>query len=89
MFANRYVAVIDACALVSALGRNTLLSLADAELYRVRWSSEILDETERALATMRQRFQKPSMTADDLLLKYESAGFIQTADVLRPFVGSL
>lgn len=196
MLANRFVAVIDACSLVSALGRNTLLSLADGELYRVRWSSEILDETEgalselfaqrgftnaderakqqrermvrafpeaaiddyqahlsirdqlpdpkdahvvaagiasdasvivtenlkdfpetvlgplaieskstddfiadtidlypnravNALATMRQRFNNPALTADQLLLKYESEGFIQTADVLKPYVASL
>ena len=49
MLANRFVAVIDACSLVIALGRNTMLSLAEAELFRVRWSSEILDETKITL----------------------------------------
>ena len=196
VFANRYVAVIDACSLVSALGRNTLLSLADADLYRVRWSGEILDETERALeslfterkipnaaefantqrlrmetafpearidqrelspsisdqlpdskdahviatalacdasvivtenikhfpneilgplnieskraddfiadtidlyparalealATMRKRFNKPEISPEKLLLKYESNRFIQTADLLRPNIATL
>lgn len=50
MFANRFTALVDACALVSALGRNTILSCAEAELFRVRWSAEILTETEHALA---------------------------------------
>ena len=49
MFANRFTALIDACCLVGALGRNTLLSLADSELYRARWSQDILHETHRAL----------------------------------------
>ena len=49
---NRYTALIDACSLVSALGRNTLLSLAEAGLFRVRWSDKIPGETERALAGM-------------------------------------
>lgn len=50
MFANRYTCVIDACSLVGVLRRNILLSLAEAEFFRVRWSQEILDETEVAIA---------------------------------------
>ena len=49
MFANRFTALVDACSLAGVLGRNTLLSLAGAELFRVRWSAEILVETERTL----------------------------------------
>ena len=52
MFANRFTALVDACSLVGVLGRNTLLSLSAAGLYRVRWSDEILAETERALGRM-------------------------------------
>lgn len=50
MFANRFTVMVDACALVPALSRNLLLSLAEAEFFRVRWSARILDETERAIA---------------------------------------
>lgn len=50
MFANRYTAIIDACSLVSVWRRNLLLTLAEAEFFRARWSAEILGETERALA---------------------------------------
>ena len=49
MFANRFTAVVDACVLCSPLKRNLILSLAEAELFRVRWSDEILDETEKAI----------------------------------------
>lgn len=49
MFANRFTALTDACALAGALKRNLLLTLAEAEFFRVRWSVEILDETERAI----------------------------------------
>ena len=49
MFANRFTAIIDACSLASALKRNLLLTLAEAEFYRLRWSAPILDETERAI----------------------------------------
>lgn len=52
MFANRYTALVDACTLARVWHRNLLLSLAEAEFFRVRWSSPILDETHRALLKM-------------------------------------
>lgn len=49
MFANRFTALVDACTLTNALNRNLLLSLAEAGFFRLRWSGQILDETERAI----------------------------------------
>lgn len=49
MFANRFTALIDACSLAGTLRRNLLLSLAEAEFFRIRWSARILDETEAAI----------------------------------------
>lgn len=60
MFANRYTAIVDACSLVGVLGRNLLLSLAEAEFFRLRWSPAILDETQAALAKMFAAKGKPS-----------------------------
>ncbi|KQO53604.1 MULTISPECIES: PIN domain-containing protein [unclassified Methylobacterium] len=50
MFANRFTALVDACTLAGALKRNLILSLAEAEFFRLRWSEPIMDETERAIA---------------------------------------
>lgn len=50
MFANRYTAFIDACVLAGALKRNLLLSLAEAEFFRIRWSRNVLEETESAIS---------------------------------------
>lgn len=50
MFANRYTAFIDACTLAGTLKRNLLLTLAEAEFFRVRWSRKVMDETEVAIA---------------------------------------
>ena len=50
MFANRFTVLVDACSLFSPLTRNLLLSLAEGELFRLRWSAEILGEVERAIA---------------------------------------
>lgn len=49
MFANRYTAFIDSCTLAGTLKRNLLLTLAEAEFFRVRWSSKVMDETEVAI----------------------------------------
>jgi len=49
LFANRFTAFADACTLASALKRNLLLSLAEAEFFRLRWSISVLDETEAAI----------------------------------------
>lgn len=61
MFANRYTALVDANVLVSAPKRDLILTLAQAEMYRFRWTRRILQETENALADM---FQKRGLPAD-------------------------
>lgn len=50
--ADRFTALIDACVLGGALRRNMLLSLAEAGLFRPRWSARILDETQKAIAVI-------------------------------------
>ncbi len=86
MFANRFTAFVDACSLASALKRNLLLSLAEAEFFRLRWSSHVLDETEAAIdeiltakgfedAADRARRARASMEAafeDAMVLDYDS-----------------
>ncbi len=47
--ADWFTALLDACVLGGALRRNMLLSLAEAGLFRPRWSSRILDETQKAI----------------------------------------
>jgi hypothetical protein len=49
LFANRFTAFVDACALTGALKRNLLLTLAEAEFFRLRWSGQVLDETQAAI----------------------------------------
>lgn len=44
--------MIDACVLAGVLRRNLLLTLAQWEFFRLRWSDQILCETERAIAGM-------------------------------------
>ncbi|PZX12434.1 putative nucleic acid-binding protein [Palleronia aestuarii] len=47
---DQFTALVDACVLGGALRRNLILSLAEAGLFRLRWSDAILDETERTIA---------------------------------------
>jgi len=69
MFANRYTVLVDACSLVGVWQRNILLSLAEAELFRLRWSEKILNETEAALVKI---FIKRGI-ADDRAVKQAAA----------------
>ena len=52
MFANRFTVFVDASSLASSLKRNLLLSLAEADFFRLRWSSQVLDETQTAIEEM-------------------------------------
>jgi predicted nucleic acid-binding protein len=52
VFANRFTAMVDACVLAGVLRRNLILTLAQWEFFRLRWSDQILGETERAIAGM-------------------------------------
>jgi PIN domain-containing protein len=54
LFANRYTAFVDACTLAGTLKRNLLLTLAEAEFFRLRWSLLVLEETERAIEKILQ-----------------------------------
>ena len=63
MFANRYTAFLDACALAGALKRDILLTLAEAEFFRVQWSEKVPAETEGALSEIFAKMGKPDPAA--------------------------
>lgn len=50
MIVNRFTVILDTNVLFGALHRNVALSLAEAGLFRPRWTIEILDELERSLS---------------------------------------
>tara|TARA_A100001391_G_C5034168_1_gene269181 strand:+ start:543 stop:1148 length:606 start_codon:yes stop_codon:yes gene_type:complete len=62
--ADRFTVLLDANVLAPSLARNMLLSLAHAGLYRVRWTEQILGETERAIARIIEK-KKDSAAKDD------------------------
>jgi hypothetical protein len=49
-YADRFTALLDANVLACAMRRNIILSLAEAGLFRPRWSAEIMGETAGAIA---------------------------------------
>jgi hypothetical protein len=55
LFANRYTALVDSCSLAGVLQRNLILTLAEAEFFRLRWSSRILDDAEKAISRIHDR----------------------------------
>lgn len=38
-----------------------------------------------AIQRMRQRLQKPTKTAEDLIIDLEASGLVETVDILRPY----
>jgi predicted nucleic acid-binding protein len=64
VFANRFTVLLDANVLAPALTRNMLLSLAEAQFFRPRWSMRIMDETERTIAKLCQDHERPDAEAD-------------------------
>ena len=68
MFANRFTAVFDSNVLVSSAKRELILALAQAEMYRFRWTHRILEETEKALAYIfkSQNGEEPYRTAANI-----------------------
>ena len=84
-FADRFTALIDANCLGGALRRNMLLSLAEAGLYRVRWSARILEETARAIDRITEGNGNPSKQIDVMDRAFPEAtvdGFEQIEDVI-------
>lgn len=53
-YADRFTALIDANVLACAMRRNIILSLAEAGLFRPRWSDRIMNETVGAIAKITQ-----------------------------------
>ena len=94
MFANRYTALIDACSLAGSLNRNFLLTLAEAEFFRVRWSEPILDETERALVKMftKRTIDDAAVHAKSQINRMKRAfpeALVEDFDSLQPLCGEI
>ncbi len=61
---GEFQAVLDACVLVQAALRDTLLRLAEKRLYLPRWSDEIIHET---VSTLQTKLGKPREKTDYLV----------------------
>jgi predicted nucleic acid-binding protein len=67
-----FTVVLDACVLIPASVRSTLLRAAVAGLYRPQWSEDILAEVQRNLATLTSR-QRAEQTVGWLRATIEEA----------------
>jgi predicted nucleic acid-binding protein len=74
MYSNRFTAVVDACTLADVAKRDLLLTLAEAGLYRLRWSDMILSETEGAIGKILSK-RKDAKQRAKRAVKAMRAGF--------------
>lgn len=72
-----FPAVVDACVLVQAAVRDTLLRLFERRLFLARWTDEIIEETVRTLRQKLGRTQEQTDYLVDELRSYFSDAWIE------------
>lgn len=78
------VVVLDACILVPASLRDTLLRAADADLYRLQWTDNILEEVERNLiGKIGLRKEQARNLLDVMKGEFPEAHIIQHTDLIE------
>ncbi|MEV0620243.1 PIN domain-containing protein [Nonomuraea sp. NPDC050404] len=71
-----YSVVLDTCVLYPAYLRDTLLRLAEADLYRPLWSADILDELDRNLIEAGISAQAVSRLVAEMRIAFDGAEVI-------------
>lgn len=76
------VAVLDSCVLFPNLLRDTLLSTAEAGLYRAHWSREILDGLTRNLIARQILTREKALYLEEIMLSYFPEAIVDVPDGL-------
>lgn len=67
---SSFVAVLDACVLIPASLRDTLLRAVEKDLYRMQWSNEILEEVRRNLVMQGMTSEEGAQSLVDEMKRY-------------------
>jgi predicted nucleic acid-binding protein len=76
--------VLDACVLFPAALRDTLLRAADANLYRLHWTAEILEETRRSIVAQQRATKEQAQRLIDQIAQYFPEAAITGHHLLVP-----
>lgn len=92
VFSNRFPVIADACVLADVAKRDLILTLAEAELFRLRWSDRILSETASAIQKILQHREDAKDRTEKAIaamrsgfpeaMDYESATIVDGLDCL-------
>lgn len=77
-------AMLDACMLIPAALRDALLRSADAGLYRMHWSEDILDEVRRNLTSQLGKSETQALRLVDTLRTYFPEASVTGYEALIP-----
>jgi predicted nucleic acid-binding protein len=78
-----FAGVLDACVLFPAALRDTLLRVADADLYRVHWTDKILDEVQRNIVSARHMSEEKAQRLIHTMSSYfPDASVVQYTDLI-------
>jgi hypothetical protein len=66
----KIVAILDACVLFPLPLRDTLLRIAEKELYRLGFSQEILDETTKNLVEKNKMTEKKAVRYQEFMMNF-------------------
>jgi predicted nucleic acid-binding protein len=80
------VAILDACVLFPLPLRDTLLRIAEKELYRLSFSQEILDETTKNLIDKNRMSEKKAIRYQEFMKRYFPESIIEDYESLIPLM---
>ncbi len=81
---SSFVVVLDACVLIPATLRDTLLRAVEKDMYRLHWSDEILDEVRRNLVKREMTSPEDAQDLIEQMDRFFAEANVRGFEVLIP-----
>jgi hypothetical protein len=84
MFPAPFVVVVDACVLIPVTLCDTLLRAASADLFQLRWSAQILEETRRNLVSKLGLTEEQASRRCDFMSRHFADAMVTAYEPISP-----